>query len=230
MKSNRTFNTLFMLMSVDGKICTGVGDRDIDLDSKNIKSLREGRSQYDQLELETDLASFNTGKVMEKMGWNESKTSIKKIPVDFIIVDNKPHLTERGLRNLCKRVKKLYIVTSNSNHPAIKMQIENLEVIYYDDKVDFTDLFIRLKTVGIERVTIQSGGTMNTELVRACLIEELSLVVAPILVGGSKTSSLLDGVDIVSTDDLSSIADLDLINVTEMSGSYIHYRYSVRKK
>ena len=167
---------------------------------------------------------------MEKMGWNESKTSIKKIPVDFIIVDNKPHLTERGLRNLCKRVKKLYIVTSNSNHPAIKMQIENLEVIYYDDKVDFTDLFIRLKTVGIERVTIQSGGTMNTELVRACLIDELSLVVAPILVGRSKTSSLLDGVDIVSTDDLSSIADLDLINVTEMSGSYIHYRYSVRKK
>ena len=71
---------------------------------------------------------------------------------------------------------------------------------------------------------------MNTELVRACLIDELSLVVAPILVGGSKTSSLLDGVDIVSTDDLSSIADLDLINVTEMSGSYINYRYSVRKK
>ena len=35
MKSNRTFNTLFMLMSVDGKICTGVGDRDIDLDSNH---------------------------------------------------------------------------------------------------------------------------------------------------------------------------------------------------
>ena len=51
MKHERTFNTLFMLSSVDGKISTGnIDKRDVDKDFPKIEGLKEGLQQYYALE------------------------------------------------------------------------------------------------------------------------------------------------------------------------------------
>lgn len=157
---NRTFNTLFMLSSVDGKISTGsIDQRDVDKDLPKIKGVREGLKQYYDLEMRTDLHSFNTGRVMAKIGMNKKKKEIIRLPVSFIIVDNKPHLNNIGLDNLAKKCKLLYLVTTNRNHPAFKRKKDNLKIIYYPKKIDFSNLFKKLKgEFGIDRVTIQSGG------------------------------------------------------------------------
>ena len=61
MVRNRTFNTLFMICSLDGKISTGETDeRDVDKDFPKIKGVKEGLKQYYQLECRTDINSFNT--------------------------------------------------------------------------------------------------------------------------------------------------------------------------
>ena len=62
--NERPITTLFMLMSVDGKISTGLAARDFDKDLPDIKGVNEGLSQYYDLEQETDSFSLNTGKVM----------------------------------------------------------------------------------------------------------------------------------------------------------------------
>ena len=67
----RPLTTLFMLMSVDGKISTGATDElDVDRDFPKIDGVREGLRQYYEIEQTTDLWSFNTGRVQEKMGVN----------------------------------------------------------------------------------------------------------------------------------------------------------------
>lgn len=66
---DRPITTLFMMMSVDGKISTGATDElDVDRDFPQIAGLREGLRQYYEIEQTTDLWSFNTGRVQEKMG------------------------------------------------------------------------------------------------------------------------------------------------------------------
>lgn len=63
-----------MLVSADGKISTGSTDeRDFDKDLPNIKGVGEGLHQYYDLEKQTDYYSFNTGRVMAKVGWNDEK-------------------------------------------------------------------------------------------------------------------------------------------------------------
>ena len=58
-RENRPFTTLFMLMSVDGKISTGDNDNmDVDVDFPNIDGVREGLQQYYDIEAQTDLFSF----------------------------------------------------------------------------------------------------------------------------------------------------------------------------
>lgn len=207
--------TLFMLTSADGKISTGSTDeRDFDKDLPNIRGVSEGLQQYYDLEKQTDHYSFNTGRVMAKVGWNNEKENIKKIDVIFVIVDNKPHLTGRGVANLLKFVSKLYIVTTNPDHPANTIKDANLSVISYKDKIDFRDLFVKLKSFGAEKVTIQSGGDMNTELMRLDLINYISLIVAPVMVGGRDTAALLGGASIESDNDLRLLTPLKLVSAT----------------
>lgn len=218
-----------MLMSLDGKISTGFADeRDFDQDLPKIDGIRDGLHQYYDLEKQTDWYSFNTGRVMAKVGWNEAKTHIDQLPVIFVIVDNKPHLTAQGLENLICHTEKLYIVTTNPNHPAMHIHNERLEVITYDRSVNFLDLFKRLEEGGAKRITIQSGGTMNALLIRNGLIDEVSIVIAPLLVGGEKTPTLIDGESIESIDDLQNIRTLELISIKKLEHSYLHVRYRLR--
>ncbi len=220
--------TLFMLMSVDGKISTGSSDdRDFDKDLPNIKGVAEGLHQYYDLEKQTDWYSFNTGRVMAKVGWNDEKSDIKQIEVRFVIVDNKPHLTDRGVKNLLKFVEKLIIVTTNPDHPAAKITDPCLHVFKYDGQIDFKDMFKKLKAEGAEKVTIQSGGEMNAELIRSGLINFVSIVVAPVLVGGRDTVSLVDGKSLETVEDLKLLRPLELAGVDKLSNSYLNLKYKV---
>lgn len=220
--------TLFMLMSVDGKISTGSTDeRDFDKDLPNVSGVKDGLAQYYKLEEETDLFSFNTGRVMAKVGWNEEKSDIKHLPVSFIVVDNKPHLTKTGVSNLLQHAEKLYLVTTNIKHPAKEITDANLEVICYEDKIDFCDLLQKLKSLGVDRLTIQSGGEMNAVLARAGLINFVSLVVAPVLVGGKATPTLIDGKSLETVDDLKLLKPLELISADVLEDSYLHLKYKI---
>ena len=221
--------TLFMLVSVDGKISTGANDGlDFDKDLPNIAGAKEGLGQYYKLEEETDLFSFNTGRNMAKVGWNEEKANIDKLSgVSFVIADNKPHLTALGVQNLIKRTEKLYIATTNATHPALSITDDGLEVIKYEQAIDFTDLFKQLKEKGADKLTIQSGGNMNANLLRLGLINNLSIVVAPVLVGGRDTPTLIDGDSLMTVEDLQKIRSMRLIETRTLNDSYLHLKYEI---
>jgi 2,5-diamino-6-(ribosylamino)-4(3H)-pyrimidinone 5'-phosphate reductase len=221
--------TLFMLSSVDGKISTGDSDdRDIDKDFHSLVGVREGVQKYYDLEQKTDLCSFNTGRVMAKMGVNDKKVFNLDF-MTFIIVDNS-HLTDFGVTSLSKGLKQLFIITKNKNHPALNLDLDNLEVIFYEDKIDFKNLFEKLENkYKIENITIQSGGTMNSILLRENLIDEVSLVVAPVFVGGKNTSTLIDGESLISEDDLKNLKALELLSCEKIDNSFLHLKYKVIK-
>ncbi|WP_373257142.1 hypothetical protein [Bacteroides thetaiotaomicron] len=57
----KPITTLFMLMSVDGKISTGAVDElDVDRDFPRINGMKEGVYQYYEIEKTTDLWSLNS--------------------------------------------------------------------------------------------------------------------------------------------------------------------------
>ena len=216
---------LFMLMSLDGKISTGDRDSlDFDQDLPKITGVKEGLQQYYDIEKTTDINSFNTGRVMAKIGMNDQK-KIEKIQCTFVIVDNS-HLTETGVKNLCCRARRLYLATSNKNHPAYKVREDNLTIIECEDKVDLVNLFNKLgEEYGMKRLTVQSGGTMNAELIRLGLIDKISVVVAPIIVGGKDTSTLVDGESLHTLADLKKIQPLKFVEATKLKNSYLHLVY-----
>lgn len=222
----RPITTLFMLASVDGKISTGETDAfDVDRDLPLIAGVKEGLHQYYEIEQTTDLWSLNSGRVQEKMGVNY-KEMPEKTPVSFVLVDN-THLDEHGVRYFCAKSDKLVLITSNKSHPAYSVRESNLHIIY-QEKFSPAEALARLYSdFGCERLTIQTGGTLNGLFLREGLFDYVDIVVAPVLIGGKNVSTLIDGEAITSLDDLSRLGVLKLVEATPLEDSYLRLRYEV---
>ena len=228
---NRPITTLFMLESLDGKISSGANDNlDADKDFPKIDGVKEGLHQYYELEQETDFFSLNTGRVMAKIGVNDKKEYHNKIDaVTFVIIDNKPHLNENGIDYLCHWVGKVILVTTNKEHPAFNTRYENLDILLYDE-LDLNTLLEDLYSkYNAERLTIQSGGTLNGLFVRNKLIDYVNIVIAPILVGGRDVPTLVDGESIKDETELNKLLPLKLLECNKLENSYIELKYKVIK-
>lgn len=223
---DRPITTLFMLMSVDGKISTGAtDDLDVDKDFPKIPGVSEGLHQYYEIEQTTDLWSLNTGRVQEKMGVN-TKLPPDKTPVSFVIIDSK-HLNEQGVRYFCGLAKEFVLITTNAVHPAFHVQESNLHIIY-QNQLSLSDALVKLKAeFGCDRITIQSGGTLNGLFLREKLFDYVDIVVAPVLIGGKDTSTLIDGQSLVSERELSQLGILKLQECVVLENSYLRLRYKV---
>ncbi len=221
---DRPITTLFMLMSVDGKISTGAVDElDFDRDLPGITGAKEGLSQYYEIEQTTDLWAFNTGRVQAKMGVNTAPKP-EKTPVSFVLMDNH-HLTEQGVRYFCARSRQFVLITDNDAHPAFNVAADNLHIICGET---LKNALIRLKSeFGCERLTVQSGGTVNGVFLREKLIDHVDLVVAPVLIGGKETATLIDGRSLTCTAELGEIGVLKLTGCEVLRDSYLRLRYQV---
>lgn len=222
----RPITTLYMLVSLDGKISTGMTDElDFDKDFPNIIGLKEGLQQYYDIEQTTDLWSMNSGRVQEKMGvnWGDMPS---KTPVSFVIVDNH-HLTEHGVKHFCARSKQFVLVTSNNKHSAFNVKEDNMHIIYQE----FLDLPAVLEQLwtqyGCERLTIQTGGTLNGLMLREKLFDYVDLVVAPVLIGGKETTTLIDGQALKTPAELNKLGVLELESAQVLENSYVRLRYKV---
>lgn len=231
-KAARAETTLFLLTSVDGKITSGESDTlDSDRDWRRIRGVKEGLHQYYQIEYSIAVNSLSTGRVMAKIGLN-SRTEIpeKDERLTFFIVDRKPHLNENGVRYLAQWVGRLCIVTNNPSHPVFSVRSvhNNAEVILYPEDVDLADLLIKVRQqYGIEHLIIESGGTLNAALVRQGLIDHVMIVVAPLLVGGRATSTLIDGRSLQTEKELVDLKALRLVRCEVLEHSYLHLEYDV---
>lgn len=223
---DRPVTTLFMLMSVDGKISTGASDDlDVDKDFPKIAGVKEGLHQYYEIEQTTDLWSLNSGRVQAKIGINTADMP-NKTPVSFVILDNK-HLKEHGIRYLCTLSKQFVLVTSNEKHPAFEMEEDNLHIIYQKE-LSLKDVLTKLKSeYCCERITIQTGGTLNELFLRQKLIDYIDIVVAPVLIGGKDTSTLIDGKSLLTESELAKLGVLKLQECVVLENSYLRLRYEV---
>ena len=116
---------------------------------------------------------------------------------------------------------------SNARHPAYSIEADNLHIIYQKE-LSLNAALAELKSAhGCERITIQTGGTLNGLFLREKLFDYADIVVAPVLIGGRDTSTLIDGASLVSQSELSKLGVLKLRECAVLENSYLRLRYEV---
>ena len=126
-------------------------------------------------------------------------------------------------------MKKRPITTKNHIAYPLTDKYDNLDILYYEE-LDLTRLLEDLSSkYNAERVTIQSGGTLNGLFLRNNLIDYVNIVIAPLLVGGKDVSTLIDGEAISNSEELNKLKALELIECNQLDNSYVQLKYKVKK-
>ena len=68
---------------------------------------------------------------------------------------------------------------------------------------------------------------MNGKFLREDLIDYVNVVIAPLLVGGRDTSTLIDGDAISTVNELNKLKALQLIECNKLEDSYIQLKYKI---
>ena len=119
------------------------------------------------------------------------------------------------------------LVTSNTNHPAFEVEQDNLHILYQKER-SLKDVLTKLKSeYNCERITIQTGGTLNGLFLREKLLDYVDIVIAPVLIGGKDTPTLIDGESLLSENELSHLGVLKLQECIVLENSYLRLRYQV---
>ena len=107
------------------------------------------------------------------------------------------------------------------------MKEDNLHILF-QEAISLPDALRELKgRFGCERLTVQSGGTVNGLFLRDKLFDYVDVVVAPVLIGGRDTPTLIDGRSLRARDELSRLGVLRLIEASPLQHSYLRLRYRV---
>lgn len=102
--------------------------------------------------------------------------------------------------------------------------LDGTEVEVYrvgDGRVDLSDAMATLARLGIGRVLVEGGGTLNFELLRLRLVDELRLFLAPMLFGGATAPTLADGAGLPR--DLAIALKYPAVDVWQDGGVVLRY-------
>ncbi|MEE8374009.1 MAG: RibD family protein [Dehalococcoidia bacterium] len=100
-------------------------------------------------------------------------------------------------------------------------------VVAGDDHVDLRAALEELNArYGVLTVRVDGGGSLNGALLRAGLVDEVSLLIDPCLVGGTTPRSVFQAADLNSSD---SVIQLRLVHFEKVKGDVVWLRYEVVK-
>lgn len=90
-------------------------------------------------------------------------------------------------------------------------------------RVDLNTMMLTLKKIGVDHLMVEGGGTMNFELMRLGLVDEVFIYVAPMIFGGANAPTLADGMGLLRE----SAIEMKLIDIERWDdgGVVLKYRF-----
>jgi 2,5-diamino-6-(ribosylamino)-4(3H)-pyrimidinone 5'-phosphate reductase len=108
------------------------------------------------------------------------------------------------------------------------LRIRHIDAIVAGDKrVDLRAALEELNArYGVKTVRVDSGGTLNGALLRAKLVDEVSVLIYPSLVGGESPKSMFRAPDLATEE---GVIPLELFEMRKIEGGVVWLRYKVNK-
>ena len=189
----RPYVILNAAMTLDGKIATQTG-------SSNISG-KEDLERVHELRKECDAIMVGIGTVMaddprltvHKIDANPEDNPVRVVvdsklrtPVDARITNSDAHTIIAGANEYKDDFK------ASEKYQIFKDR--GVKFYYSGDKrVDLSGLMSYLHEEGIETLMLEGGATLNFSMIKAGLIDEIRICVAPMVVGGSNAKTFFDG-------------------------------------
>jgi 2,5-diamino-6-(ribosylamino)-4(3H)-pyrimidinone 5'-phosphate reductase len=102
------------------------------------------------------------------------------------------------------------------------LRARGVEVFVYEEpRVNLTAMMQTLRELGVNRLMVEGGGTMNFELIRLGLVDEITMYVAPMIFGGANAPTLADSLGVARE----TIIHLQLMDVEKWDDGGVVLKY-----
>jgi 2,5-diamino-6-(ribosylamino)-4(3H)-pyrimidinone 5'-phosphate reductase len=103
------------------------------------------------------------------------------------------------------------------------LRTQGVEVFVHDSpRVDLKKMIETLSEIGVSRLMVEGGGTINFELMRLGLVDELTIYIAPMIFGGEHAPTLASGLGL--TRDEAIALKLSNVETHEDGGIILFYK------
>ncbi len=110
--------------------------------------------------------------------------------------------------------KRIIVVSHRAPADRVDALREKAEIIVAgQDEVDLKQMSAELKKRGISRLMVEGGATLNYAMVNSRLVDEISVFVGNLIIGGKDAPTLMDGSGI---DERSEAVELQLLKFEPM--------------
>ena len=181
-------------MSVDGKIATWAGDSKL--------SSREDLMRVHRLRASVD--GIMVGKTTVQV--DDPRLTVKLVTgrnPQRIIVDSLARTPTRArVVRTARETPTLIAVTARApRQRVIALEKAGVNVLKCGNGrlVSLTQLLGKLKAMGMRRILVEGGGTLNWSMLREGLVDEILVAVSPTILGGEDAVSLVEGPGVRTT-------------------------------
>lgn len=205
----RPYVILNAAMTLDGKIATQTGSSNIS-GKKDLERVHELRKECDAIMVGIGTVLADDPRLtVHKIDANPDDNPIR------IVVDSKCR-TPIDAR-ITNSDAKTIIACANEYKDEFK-QSEKYEtfkergVKFFfsgDERVDLVSLMSYLHEEGIDKLMLEGGSTLNFSMIKAGLIDRISICVAPMIVGGANAKTFFDGEGFDMMDDAVKLELID---------------------
>ena len=184
----RPYVILNAAMSLDGKIATFTGDSRMS-SAPDMRRVHRLRASVDAI-----MVGLRTLLV------DDPKLSVKFVkghnPYRIILDSNARTPLTSYVVGTARDVPTIIAVTSTAQRKRIEALKERGVIVLVCGKgpqVSLTFLLRRLRTLGIRRMLLEGGGTLNWSMFSHHLVDEISVAITPRILGGTGAISLVAG-------------------------------------
>ena len=214
-------------MTADGKIDT------FERQGATISSQRD-KERVDRLRAESDAVMVGGRTLLDE----DPKLTVKSniLRAERIARGHTPNPIKVGVVSDASRVKTLskflhegdariviFTTQRTSKEELASLRSQSVEVFVHDgERVDLSEMMQALHKLGIKRLMVEGGATLNFELVRLGLVDEVSAYVAPMIFGGENAPTMAAGPGL----ERSEAVPLKLIHIENWvdGGVLLHYK------
>ena len=189
----RPYVILSAAMTLDGKIATATGSSNIS-GKKDLERVHELRKECDGIMVGIGTVMVDDPRLtVHKINANPEDNPVR------IVVDSK--LRTPADARITNGDAKTIIAGANEYKDEFfdsdKYELFKKRGVRFffsgDERVDLVALMSYLHEEGIEKLMLEGGATLNFSMIKAGLIDEIRLCVAPMVVGGVNAKTFFDG-------------------------------------
>jgi 2,5-diamino-6-(ribosylamino)-4(3H)-pyrimidinone 5'-phosphate reductase len=119
----------------------------------------------------------------------------------------------------------IFTTSQTSISQLESLREKDVDVFVHDaPRVDLNKMVETLGEIGVKRLMVEGGGTINFELMRLGLVDELSIYISPIIFGGEHSPTLASGLGLTQNEAIA----LKLINFETHEDGGILLKYKLQ--